>query len=180
MSLFKNHKKTEKKKSSTVTEVDVDKLYRRPASLTDWLPWTDYEEESQTFTLEDGYSAAAMFEITGVSTEARSEQFLREVQANIQTCINHTIPAHDNPFVLQCFVADEDSLSPGGREAHARAHAERVRACDAAHVHRDSGAVPARGWERGSARGFAAVCWCRCVGAAGQVNINRRAREERS
>jgi len=111
MPLFKNHKKTEKKKASTVTEADVDKLYRRPASLTDWLPWTDYEEESQTFTLEDGYSAAAMFEITGVSTEARSEQFLREVQANIQTCINHTIPAHDNPFVLQCFVADEDSLS---------------------------------------------------------------------
>ncbi len=111
MSLFKNRKKTENKKASTVTEADVDKLYRRPASLTDWLPWTDYEEESQTFTLEDGYSAAAMFEITGVSTEARSEQFLREVQANIQTCINHTIPAHDNPFVLQCFVADEDSLS---------------------------------------------------------------------
>lgn len=99
------------KKSSRVTDADVDQLYRRPASLSDWLPWLDYDELSKTFTLEDGYSAAAMFEITGVSTEARSSQFLQEVQANIQTCINHTIPALDNPFVLQCFVSDEDSLS---------------------------------------------------------------------
>ncbi|MCZ0866757.1 conjugative transfer ATPase [Dasania sp. GY-19] len=99
------------KNTSRVTDSDVDKLYRRPVSLGDWLPWVDYDEVSETFTLEDGYSAAAMFEITGVSTEARSDNFLQEVQANIQTCINHTIPAHDNPFVLQCFVSDEDSLS---------------------------------------------------------------------
>ncbi|WP_339671709.1 conjugative transfer ATPase [Dasania marina] len=99
------------KNASGVTDNDVDQLYRRPVSLGDWLPWVDYDEVSETFTLEDGYSAAAMFEITGVSTEARSDSFLQEVQDNIQTCINHTIPAHDNPFVLQCFVSDEDSLS---------------------------------------------------------------------
>ena len=99
------------KKPSVVTDNDVDQLYRRPVTLGEWLPWVDYDEVSETFTLEDGYSAAAMFEITGVSTEARSDSFLQEVQANIQTCINHTIPAHDNPFVLQCFVSDEDSLS---------------------------------------------------------------------
>ena len=99
------------KRDSAITDADVDTLYRHPASLSDWLPWVDYDEASETFTLEDAFSAAAMFEITGVSTEARSSKFLQEVQANIQTCINHTIPAHDNPFVLQCFVSDEDSLS---------------------------------------------------------------------
>ena len=98
-------------RDSVITDADVDTLYYHPASLSDWLPWVDYEEATETFTLEDSYSAAAMFEITGVSTEARSSKFLEEVQANIQTCINHTIPAHDNPFVLQCFVSDEDSLS---------------------------------------------------------------------
>ncbi|MAZ86148.1 MAG: conjugative transfer ATPase [Cellvibrionaceae bacterium] len=99
------------KRDSAITDADMDALYRHPASLSDWLPWVDYDESSETFTLEDGFSAAAMFEITGVSTEARSSKFLQEVQANIQTCINHTIPAHDNPFVLQCFVSDEDSLA---------------------------------------------------------------------
>tara|TARA_R110002124_G_scaffold5786_11_gene36342 strand:- start:23546 stop:26272 length:2727 start_codon:yes stop_codon:yes gene_type:complete len=101
----------DKKTNHLVTDNDVAKLYRRPESLSDWLPWVDFDEASQAFTLEDGYSAAAMFEIVGVSTEARSERFLEEVQANIQTCINHTIPVHDNPFVLQCYVSDEDSLS---------------------------------------------------------------------
>ncbi|BFM18942.1 conjugative transfer ATPase (plasmid) [Maricurvus nonylphenolicus] len=101
----------DKQTNRLVTDQDVANLYRRPESLSDWLPWVDFDEASQTFTLEDGYSAAAMFEIVGVSTEARSERFLEEVQANIQTCINHTIPAHDNPFVLQCYVSDEDSLS---------------------------------------------------------------------
>ena len=114
------------KRDSAITDADVDALYRHPASLSDWLPWVDYDEASETFTLEDGFSAAAMFEITGVSTEARSSKFLQEVQANIQTCINHTIPAHDNPFVLQCFVSDEDSLSALSRslntytESHCR------------------------------------------------------------
>ena len=114
------------KRDSAITDADVDTLYRHPASLSDWLPWVDYDESSETFTLEDGFSAAAMFEITGVSTEARSSKFLQEVQDNIQTCINHTIPAHDNPFVLQCFVSDEDSLSALSRslntytESHCR------------------------------------------------------------
>jgi conjugative transfer ATPase len=114
------------KRDSAITDAGVDALYRHPASLSDWLPWVDYDEASETFTLEDGFSAAAMFEITGVSTEARSSKFLHEVQANIQTCINHTIPAHDNPFVLQCFVSDEDSLSALSRslntytESHCR------------------------------------------------------------
>ncbi len=104
-------KSTTKKKDKPLTNADVDQLYRRPDSITDWLPWVDYDDESGTFTLEDGYSAGVMFELTGVSTEARSSQFLQEVQANIQTCINHTIPAHDNPFVLQCYVSDENSLA---------------------------------------------------------------------
>ena len=122
----KQLKGKQSKRDSAITDADVDALYRHPASLSDWLPWVDYDEASETFTLEDAFSAAAMFEITGVSTEARSSKFLQEVQANIQTCINHTIPAHDNPFVLQCFVSDEDSLSALSRslntytESHCR------------------------------------------------------------
>lgn len=114
------------KKLSPIMDADVDKLYQRPDSITDWLPWIDYEEESGTFTLEDGFSSAVMFEITAVSTEARSEHFLQEVQKNIQTCINHTIPVLDNPFVLQCFVSDEDSLSELSEELEVYA-AERCR-----------------------------------------------------
>ena len=53
----------DKKTNHLVTDNDVDMLYRRPESLSGWLPWVDFDAASQTFTLEDGYSAAAMFEV---------------------------------------------------------------------------------------------------------------------
>ena len=99
------------KQRKQIKNSDVKQCYQRPDSLSKWLPWLDYEEDSKTFTLEDAYSAAAMFEIIGVSTEARTHEFLQNIKINIQTCINHTIPALDNPFILQCFVNDEGSLS---------------------------------------------------------------------
>lgn len=102
---------TTKAKTKTITHADVDKRYQTNDSITDWLPWLDYCPQTETFTLEDGYSVAAMFEIIGVPSEARPEQFMQEVQAQFQTCINHSIPQKDDPFVLQVFVQDEDSLS---------------------------------------------------------------------
>lgn len=107
------------KKENAITDKDVDALYARKGSITDWLPWLDYLPESQTFTLEDGFSAAAMFEITCVATEARPDKFLNEIHFNFQTCLNHTVPQKDNPFVLQFFVQDEDSLTDFIKDFHA-------------------------------------------------------------
>ncbi len=100
-----------KRDNRVVTQGNVNELYKRPPSITDFLPWLDFSEDTQTFTLEDANSAAAMFEIIGVPTEARPDKFMQDVQANIQTCINHTIPQKDNPFVLQVYVQDEESLT---------------------------------------------------------------------
>jgi len=99
------------KKNNAITESDVNALYQRPASFTDWLPWLDYDQKSKTFTLEDGVSAGVMFELSGIPTEAKPDKYLNEIHINIQTCINHTIPQKDNPSVLQSFVQDENSLS---------------------------------------------------------------------
>ncbi len=101
---------------NTITDKDVNNLYTKGESITDWLPWIDYNDKTQTFTLEDGFSAAAMFEIICVPTEARPEKFMEEVQFNFQTCLNHTIPQRDNPFVLQFYVKDEDSLVDFARD----------------------------------------------------------------
>ena len=111
MKSFFKRRATSKAKRNRVTEADMDQLYKEAPSFSEWLPWIDYDSDSQTFTLEDGISAAVMFELVGVSTEARTAEFLEDVQRHIQTCINHVIPAHDDPFVLQCYVYDEDSLS---------------------------------------------------------------------
>jgi len=100
-----------RKKNTQLSEADINALYQRPSSFTDWLPWLDYDEDSKTFTLEDGSSAGIMFELSGIPTEAKPEKYLNEIHINIQTCINHTIPQKDSPFVLQSFVQDEPSLS---------------------------------------------------------------------
>jgi conjugative transfer ATPase len=112
MSLFKRKRQSQTQgKKRVVTDKDIDQLYQYPPSITDCLPWVDFDDDSQVFTLSDGVSAGAMFEIIGVPTDARPDSYLREVQENIQTCINHAIPQLDNPFIVQCFVQDEDSLA---------------------------------------------------------------------
>ncbi len=99
------------KKQGPLSDKDIDQLYRRPPSITDFLPWLDFEVTSQTFTLSDAYSAGVMLELTGVATDARPERYLNEVCTQVQTCINHGIPQCDNPFVLQCYVQDDNSLN---------------------------------------------------------------------
>ena len=47
-----------------VTQAAVRRLYARPPSFTDQLPWVDYHPESRTFLLEDGVSVAyALFNL---------------------------------------------------------------------------------------------------------------------
>lgn len=93
-----------------LTVAEVDELYQRPRSFTDWLPWVEYDAQSQCFRLEDGVSFGAMFEVTVVATEARPESFLIEVEQNLQSLLSHAIPELDVPYVLQVYVQDEASL----------------------------------------------------------------------
>ena len=48
----------------------IRRLYRRPPSFTDLLPWVEYLPESRSFLLEDGISVGALFELMPVGTEA--------------------------------------------------------------------------------------------------------------
>lgn len=66
-----------------VMECDVEWRYCRLVFLLDWLFWVDYEEVSEIFMLEDGYSVVVMFEVMGVFIEVCLESFFVEVQVNI-------------------------------------------------------------------------------------------------
>lgn len=103
---------------SAKTDAQIQALYHRDESITDYLPWVDYCKTTKTFTLEDGFSCAAMFEIIGVPTEARPDAFMEEIHENFKTCLNHTIPQKDDPFVLQFYVNDEESLSAFTQSVH--------------------------------------------------------------
>ena len=94
-----------------VTSDDVNALYDAPRSFTDYLPWVDYLPESNTFLLDDGVSVGAMFEITSISTEGKTHKYLSEIEENIRSVLVHSIPQRDDPYIVQIYVQDEQSLS---------------------------------------------------------------------
>lgn len=94
-----------------VTTTAVNRLYDRPPSFTDLLPWVEYDPDSRTFLLEDGISVGALFEILPVGTEARTPQFMTQLRDAIQTALTDAIPEDDEaPWILQVYVQDEPSL----------------------------------------------------------------------
>lgn len=96
---------------SPVTTKQIKRLYDRPRSFTDLLPWMEYNPTSRSFLLEDGISVGALFDITPVGTEARTDQFMTQLRDAIQTALTEAIPEEDGtPWVLQVYVQDEPSL----------------------------------------------------------------------
>ena len=94
-----------------VTTRQVKRLYKRPPSFTDLLPWMEYNPASRTFLLEDGLSVGALFEITPAGTEARTPAFMTQLRDAIQTALTDAIPEEDDsPWILQVYVQDEPSL----------------------------------------------------------------------
>ena len=105
-----------------LTTAAVKRLYDRPPSFTDLLPWVEYDPDSRTFLLEDGVSVGVLFEITPAGTEARTPEFMRQLRDAIQTALTDAIPEEDDaPWILQVYVQDEPSLNAFQQEVAAYA-----------------------------------------------------------
>ena len=94
-----------------LSKEDVRKDYSEQPSFTNLLPWREYDSENQVFLLEDGKGIGALFEIEPVGVEAKTEDYILEIQDKLQATITETIP-EDNvaPWTLQFFVQDELSV----------------------------------------------------------------------
>ena len=104
---------------------DVAKLYDRPPSFTDLLPWTTYLPESKCFVLDDGISVGAALELFPVSTEAVSDDVLINVRDALQVVLLDAIPEEpDQPWVLQFFLQDDYDLTSFKRSVAAYGNAE--------------------------------------------------------
>jgi len=93
-----------------VTVAQVKKLYDRPASFTNYLPWLEFDPEHQVVLLADGRSVGVAFELRPLSTEARPEAWLLALRDKLQTVLSSAIPEHDDPWILQLYVQDETRL----------------------------------------------------------------------
>jgi hypothetical protein len=76
--MSKETNQTERADDAPLKTANVKRIYQRPPSFTDFLPWAEYLPESRSFLLEDGISVGALFELTPVGTEARTPRFMAE------------------------------------------------------------------------------------------------------
>lgn len=101
-----------KTKSKIITKSDIERGYRNEPSITDYLPWCDYNEEHQLFLLEDQRSLAVCFTITPIPCEARPQNMMNEIAKSIAHALKNTVPLEkENPWILQMFVERQRDLS---------------------------------------------------------------------
>ena len=84
-------------------------LYKGGKTVYDFLPWVDYDPETQFWLMEDNKSVGTLIDIQPKACEARPDAYLQELNDAINTIIN-SIPQCDPPFVLQFYVYNEESL----------------------------------------------------------------------
>jgi len=104
-------KKTNRNGSPSLTLNDVKKDYQENPSFTNLLPWREYDGDNYVFLLEDGKGIGSLFEIEQIGVEAKSEDYLNEIQEKLQSVLTQAIPEdHVAPWTLQFFVQDELSV----------------------------------------------------------------------
>ena len=103
-------KHNRRKSDKPLTVAQVRDKYKMPRSLTDRLPWTEYLPESRCFLLDDYKSVGAAYELSPTACEGRPEKFLKKLQENIQNMLSSVPERDQNPWVMQIYVQDDDSL----------------------------------------------------------------------
>jgi conjugative transfer ATPase len=92
------------------TKARIRKSYERPTAFTNLLPWLEYSPDTQCFLLDDGYSVAALFELSTVGSEARTPGFLNELRDKLQDVLTSLPEEMESPWILQLYLQDEADL----------------------------------------------------------------------
>tara|TARA_R110001592_G_scaffold316364_1_gene592807 strand:+ start:41783 stop:44773 length:2991 start_codon:yes stop_codon:yes gene_type:complete len=101
--------KVEVKKPLTVNE--VKRMYNRPSSFINRLPWYEYNPDSKSFLLDDGVSVAAVYDIIPIASEGRSYNWLQDQRDLVQNAIQDSFEEYsDSPWVIQQFAYDDDDF----------------------------------------------------------------------
>ena len=104
------------------TRARMRKMYERPSSFTNLLPWLEYSAKSQCFLLDDGYSVGALFTIYTIGTEARSQSFMTDLRDKIQVALTSLPEEMGEPWIFQMYLQDEANLSGTFRDVRDYVH----------------------------------------------------------
>ena len=98
-------------KNKPLKRGEVERLYSRPSSFIDKLPWYEFQSSSNTILLDDGKSVGAAFDIVPIATEGRSYNWLQDrrdmIQDALQDCFEE-LPT--GPWIIQQYTYDDDNM----------------------------------------------------------------------
>lgn len=101
----------EQGKKRPLSPVDVARMYGRPSSFVQKLPWYEFQTESKTVLLDDGKSVGAVFDVVPIATEGRSYNWLQDrrdmIQDTLQDCFEEL---SSGPWIIQQYTYDDDNM----------------------------------------------------------------------
>jgi len=92
---------------------EIKKNYKLPSSLLAYLPWVEFDDESQSVLLQDTTVGAA-FELSLVPSEAKTDRYLANLRDGLQGIFQDTFPHYrdeESPWIVQFYVQDEHSMA---------------------------------------------------------------------
>lgn len=107
------HQETEVEieKSEPLGATQAARIYGRPSSFVQMLPWYEFQSDSKTVLLDDGRSVGAVFDVVPISTEGRSYSWLQDrrdmIQDALQDCFEE-LPT--GPWIIQQYTYDDDNI----------------------------------------------------------------------
>lgn len=102
-----------------LTEKDFARIWDGPKqSITDYLPWVDFDDRDEVFLLNDGVSVGAAYELRPVNVEGKSQEFISKVHGGLVRALSTLPEIHDDsPWIVQFYLQDEpiESIVQGMR-----------------------------------------------------------------
>lgn len=94
-----------------VTKSAVKRMYGRPSSFVDKLPWVEFQTDSNTVLLDDGKSVGAVFDVIPIATEGRSYSWLQNRRDLIQDALQDSFDElAEGEWIVQQYAFDDDNL----------------------------------------------------------------------
>ncbi|CAI0966936.1 conjugative transfer ATPase [Serratia quinivorans] len=94
-----------------MTVKDEQQVYHANPSIVDYLPWAEFLDREQCILLDDGVSVGAIFDITPVATEGRTDDRLEQMRDTVEDALQDSFDEHDeNPWIAQFFCQDENNV----------------------------------------------------------------------
>lgn len=100
-------------KKNTPTKKELAQSYLRYPSISEKLPWVEYDSDNQCFLLNDGKSVGAVFELSDIPSESRPLSYLQQLQKGLQSIFQDIFQQYfddESPWIVQFYMQDELSL----------------------------------------------------------------------